>query len=260
MPGISPLRSRPSLGADGLAFGVALALAFGPPPRRPAPRPARRGALAGVASGRSIFGARLRSRVPQYGHSVTYGLTSAWQFLHTTKRSGWDMAFDSTEPADARVGAVYSRGGRDDLRHDLVEVVVRLVDDDLARGAVAALEQVADAVEGVRRAEILRVRGQAIEQPAGQRLRADALVRGQVDDLALEAVARREPLVLVEHLPRVVRQRLALVVVLARARCTIAWMSAVSATVCSTRVCESQQRISTVPRFGCGRTSYQRYV
>src|SRR3954470_1020174 len=37
---------------------------------------------------RSIFGARLRSRVPQYGHSVMYGLTSCPQFLHTTKRSG----------------------------------------------------------------------------------------------------------------------------------------------------------------------------
>ena len=54
-------------------------------------RPSRCGALAG-ASGRSIFGARLRSRVPQYGHSVMYGLTSAWQFLQTTKRSGDDMA------------------------------------------------------------------------------------------------------------------------------------------------------------------------
>src|SRR3954451_7346649 len=37
---------------------------------------------------RSIFGARLRRRVPQYGHSVIYGLTSEPQFLQTTKRSG----------------------------------------------------------------------------------------------------------------------------------------------------------------------------
>ena len=36
----------------------------------------------------SIFGARLRRRVPQYGHSVMYGLTSAPPFLQTTKRSG----------------------------------------------------------------------------------------------------------------------------------------------------------------------------
>ncbi len=98
MPGISPLRRRPRRGLAGFALGLVRAETFGRP-RAPAPRDARRGGLAGgEASGRSIFGARLRSRVPQYGHSVTYGLTSAWQFLHTTKRSGWDMAFDSTEP------------------------------------------------------------------------------------------------------------------------------------------------------------------
>ena len=74
----------------GLRLRPCRAATFGRP-RAPAPRDARRGGLAGGASGRSIFGARLRSRVPQYGHSVTYGLTSAWQFLHTTKRSGWDM-------------------------------------------------------------------------------------------------------------------------------------------------------------------------
>src|SRR5260221_13088169 len=39
---------------------------------------------------RSSFGARLRTRCPQYGHSVTYGLTSDPQFLQTTKRSGCD--------------------------------------------------------------------------------------------------------------------------------------------------------------------------
>ena len=37
---------------------------------------------------RSIFGARFRTRCPQYGHSVTYGLTSDPQFLQTTNRSG----------------------------------------------------------------------------------------------------------------------------------------------------------------------------
>src|SRR5262245_2662270 len=39
---------------------------------------------------RSILGARLRTRCPQYGHSVTYGLTSDPQFLQTTNRSGCD--------------------------------------------------------------------------------------------------------------------------------------------------------------------------
>ena len=42
----------------------------------------------GLPPERSIFGARLRTRCPQYGHSVTYGLTSDPQFLQTTKRSG----------------------------------------------------------------------------------------------------------------------------------------------------------------------------
>ena len=52
------------------------------------PGPAR-GASGGASPpSRSIFGARLRSRVPQYGHSVMYGLTSDPHFLQTTKRSG----------------------------------------------------------------------------------------------------------------------------------------------------------------------------
>src|SRR3954454_23196946 len=71
MPGISPERRRPRRG--GLGGRV------------------RRAAL-GLGSdrvpSRSIFGARLRSRVPQYGHSVMYGLTSDPHFLQTTKRSG----------------------------------------------------------------------------------------------------------------------------------------------------------------------------
>jgi len=37
---------------------------------------------------RSSFGARRRSRAPQYGHSVTYGLTSDPQLLQTTLSSG----------------------------------------------------------------------------------------------------------------------------------------------------------------------------
>ena len=66
MPGISFVRS-------GLSVG----------------RSVRRGAR-GAASPerRSIFGARFRSRVPQYGHSVMYGLTSDPHFLQTTNRSG----------------------------------------------------------------------------------------------------------------------------------------------------------------------------
>src|ERR687897_3812722 len=62
MPGISPRRRGPRRGREALG-------GFGVPPR-------------------SSFGARLRSRVPQYGHSVMYGDTSEPQLLQTTKRSG----------------------------------------------------------------------------------------------------------------------------------------------------------------------------
>ena len=62
MPGISPRRS-------GASRGRVRRGGFGWPPR-------------------SSFGARLRSRVPQYGHSVMYGDTSEPQLLQTTKRSG----------------------------------------------------------------------------------------------------------------------------------------------------------------------------
>src|SRR4051794_4172227 len=106
----------------------------------------RRRSPSSSACRRSIFGARLRTRWPQYGHSVTYGLTSDEQFLQTTKRSG-----SLTEPRipalDPRRIGVRALGGRllDDLVHDLPQVAVRLVDDDLARGAVPAVEQVLDA-------------------------------------------------------------------------------------------------------------------
>jgi hypothetical protein len=45
-------------------------------------RPPREGAFTGGS-----FGARLRRRLPQYGHSVIYGLTSEPHCLHTTNRS-----------------------------------------------------------------------------------------------------------------------------------------------------------------------------
>ena len=64
IPAISSARSRGSFVARARRFGC------GSPPER------------------SIFGARLRTRCPQYGHSVTYGLTSDPQFLQTTNRSG----------------------------------------------------------------------------------------------------------------------------------------------------------------------------
>src|ERR671918_1798611 len=53
---------------------------------------------------RSIFGARLRTRCPQYGHSVTYGLTSDPQFLQTTNRSGCDTVSLRVPGAESATG------------------------------------------------------------------------------------------------------------------------------------------------------------
>src|SRR4051794_8393148 len=84
MPGISSRRSRGSEG--GL--------------RR------RRGA-ASAPSPRSIFGARLRTRWPQYGHSVTYMLTSDLQFLQTTNSSA-SLTVSEDTPGDEALGGVYA--------------------------------------------------------------------------------------------------------------------------------------------------------
>src|SRR5690349_19513543 len=52
-------------------------------------RRTRRDSRGVISSPRSSsFGARLRSLVPQYGHSVTYGLTSSPQLRQTTLSSG----------------------------------------------------------------------------------------------------------------------------------------------------------------------------
>ena len=86
-----------------------LALAFALPRGRDPPRGARRAGLDGGASGRSIFGARLRSRVPQYGHSVMYGDTSEPQLLQTTKRSG-PLAMDQRFYAHEKVPRTTTSG------------------------------------------------------------------------------------------------------------------------------------------------------
>src|SRR3712207_2191647 len=129
MPGISPGRSRLSDGR--LRGGLG---GFGVPPR-------------------SSFGARLRSRLPQYGHSVMYGDTSRPQLRHTTKRSG---------PLAIGLLSLIGPSGRDDLFKQLRPVVVGLVDDPLALGARAALEQVGDALQLPRAAEVLRVLAQPV--------------------------------------------------------------------------------------------------
>src|SRR3954467_11404059 len=104
-PGMSPGRNRLSFGRSRRSE------AFGTPPF-------------------SSFGARLRRRVPQYGHSVMYGDPSELHFLQTTKSSG---PLD-TPPSLRRQ---LLRDGRfRDLAHDLVEVVVGLEDHRLPMGAV----------------------------------------------------------------------------------------------------------------------------
>src|SRR3954447_18282406 len=82
---------------------------------------------------RSSFGARLRSRVPQYGHSVTYGLTSEPQLLQTTLSS-----VSATPPG-------YPRGGRgsapcvgDHLLHERRQVAMPLPVAKLAVGTSSA--------------------------------------------------------------------------------------------------------------------------
>src|SRR3712207_698472 len=126
--------------------------------RRGSFRARRRRFCAGSPVDLSIFGARLRTRCPQYGHSVTYGLTSDPQFLQTTKRSApRAISFDDTWLLD--------RGGHD-LGHDLAQVVVGLPDHDLAGRPVPAREEVLHAVEGVGAVEVLGVLAQAVEQPA----------------------------------------------------------------------------------------------
>src|SRR3954465_1406987 len=96
----------------------------------------RRRRLEGSPVERSIFGARLRTRCPQYGHSVTYGLTSEEQFLQTTKRSG-SLTRTRIPVRKSRLGGLDGGRGVDDLAHDLAEVVVGLVDHQLAGGARA---------------------------------------------------------------------------------------------------------------------------
>src|SRR5215218_1631363 len=210
IPGISPGLRRPSDGR--LRGGLG---GFGVPPR-------------------SSFGARLRSRLPQYGHSVMYGDTSRPQLRQTTKRSGPlamgegyvaegpgpALLWPAPRPDPLGSGAWQAKpfsiasGGADDLPQQFRPVVVRLVDDPLTGGSGALLEQVGDALELVGAAEVLGVLAQPVVQAPAELLGRDHPALGQVDELALEAMAGRQPLVLVEHLVRVGAELLAGLVVL----------------------------------------------
>src|SRR4051812_25251726 len=160
----------------------------------------RRGLGSEIVPSRSIFGARLRSRVPQYGHSVMYGDTSEPQFLQTTNRSG------PVATGSILCGRQLGPRGFHDLGHDLAQVVVGLVDDDLALGPAAALDEVLDAGEVGLRTDLLGVLAQAVELAARKVAGTDLLAGGQVDKLTGQSVASGQPLVLVEDLPRQVGQ------------------------------------------------------
>src|SRR3954454_19914679 len=179
IPGISPGRRRPSDGRRAARGGL------GTPPR-------------------SSFGARLRSRVPQYGHSVMYGDTSEPQLLQTTKRSGpLAMSPRHSTPPGATPGRIRTslrRRRLDDLAHDLGVVPVRLVHDPLPVGAVPSLQEVHDALELGLRTEVLGVLAQPVDQAAVQLARRHRAPLGQLDELPVEPEAGGHPLVLVEHL------------------------------------------------------------
>src|SRR3954451_21167128 len=100
-----------------------------------------------------------------------YGDTSAPQFLQTTNRSG-PLAMG---PIDSTVASGSRRF--DNLGHDLAQVVVGLVDDDLALGAAALGQQILDAGEVAGGADLLGVLAQPVEQPVGQVLRRDPVAR-----------------------------------------------------------------------------------
>src|SRR5688572_9954599 len=102
------------------------------------------------------------------------------------------------------------------LPHHLAQVVVRLVHDDLARGAIATVEDLLEAVEIALGAKLLGVRPQPLHEPARQLGDRHPLLVRQVDEVGAQAVPGRQPLVLVEHLVRVAGQLLAAVEVLAQ--------------------------------------------
>src|SRR3954468_22836733 len=90
-------------------------------------------------------------------------------------------------------------GGVQDRPHELLQVTVSLPLGELAVCAGAALDHLLYPVELTLRAEVLRVRAQALGQGAGKVGRPDARRLRQVDQRAVEPVAGREPLVLLQH-------------------------------------------------------------
>ena len=200
MPGISLLRSRVSSGGGGeiaaaaLLGGAAVAVEL------------RRALAQAIAAVRALgdVGADLGSAV--LAHYEQVGTASAHEPIVEPLRR--PAARPEARPA------VYGRGRSDDLRHHLAEVVIGLIDHDLPGRAVATIKQVRDRPQLAGGAEVLAVLTHPIEDAPRQRPRRHPVRARQVDDLPLQAVAGGQPLVLVEHLPRVLRQPLAGVEVL----------------------------------------------
>src|SRR5579884_1158514 len=197
IPGISPGRRR---GRDGVG--------------------GRRRRFSDTRPSRSSFGARLRSRLPQYGHSVMYGLTSEPQLLQTTNRSGLPVLIPwlDSRPAPKTLGRgalpALHPGGGDDLGHDLVQIVVGLVDHHLTGGAVSPLQQILHRGQLIGRAQVLAVLPHPVQEAPGQGPGLDTLGAGEIHQLPLESVPGGQPLVLVQHLERISRELSTGVVVL----------------------------------------------
>src|SRR6185312_9899650 len=96
------------------------------------------------------------------------------------------------------------RGVLDDLRDQLVQVAVGLEDHLLAQRAVAGAQQVLDALQLLGAAERLGVRAQLLEQRRRHLPNRAPGAAAMVEQLRLDAMARRQPAVLVDHLPGLV--------------------------------------------------------
>src|SRR5687768_8068828 len=151
---------------------------------------------------RSRRGARFLSRVPQYGHSVTYGLTSEPQLRQMTLSSGPAiLAFEDK-----------AWSGDHETANDVLEVPRPLPGGELVAGPGALPEDLPDGFQVVGAAELHRVARKLLEQALGELGRRHVVACVEVDELALHAADRSPDLVVVEELGWVLDERLLRVV------------------------------------------------
>src|SRR5436190_2183737 len=143
-----------------------------------------------------------------------YGLTSEPQFLHATLRStsatpqkiarprGRARPLGFPAPLGLCAGAALAGRRLDNSADQRAEIAARPPFVELALGAGSVLDQVGDALELALAPHFARVWMQPLDEPASQLASGDARAFRQVDQLALEAVARRQPLVLLQQLVR----------------------------------------------------------